>query len=73
MFSASLFGSAARLEIQSHASSAPYSSSPPLVLSCSGHSRGACLILNLGGINMRVFDLWPFFSDISFNYNLLRC
>jgi hypothetical protein len=22
---------------------------------------------------MRVFDLWPFFSDISFNYNLLRC
>jgi hypothetical protein len=22
---------------------------------------------------MRVFDLWPFFSDINFNYNLLRC
>jgi len=50
MFNTSLPGKAARLEIQSHASSAPYSWSPPLVLSCSGHSRGACLILNLGGL-----------------------
>ena len=50
MFRTSLPGNAARLEIQSHASSAPYSSSPPLVLSCSGYSRGACLILNLGGL-----------------------